>query len=557
MRTSSKNGIVKFVQSAFDAGMRYVVCSPGSRNAPLIIAFDAHPQIKTYVVHDERSAAFYALGMADFLQQPVGIVCTSGSALLNYYPAIAEAYYRAVPLVVLSADRPAEWVNHGDGQTIVQQNVYQNHIRFQATIEEHSDNSGKIQEGFNIALGKWRGPIHFNFPLSEPLYETQEVDAPISSRRKLPYSQFTLSSTEKSLIKSAWKTNTKVMILCGQMYKNSRLHHLLEQFSNRSSVSVLTENTSNLVNFHRWNHCVDRSLSSISEEELPHFQPEILITIGEAIISKRIKQFLREAPIRHHWRVASEFPEMDTYRHLTHQFDCTAVQFFEELNQLDLPLQNSNFSGKWKQLDFKNQEKLIDFLPTSPYSDFSVIHSVLDFLPENSVLHMANSSVVRYCQLFDPISSVEYYCNRGTSGIDGSTSTAAGFAIHSPKLNVLITGDVSFFYDSNAFWNSHFPDNLKVILVNNAGGGIFRIISGSKSTEQLEDYFEAKHETSAKGLCETHSVAYARASNQEEVNLEVVKLFECQQSKVLEIFTPSNENSVVLEAFFKKMSGEE
>lgn len=554
MHTTSKNGIVSFVQKVVEMGMTHVVCSPGSRNAPLVIAFDAHPSITTYVVHDERSAAFYALGMADALQKPVGVVCTSGSALLNYYPAVSEAFYRYVPLIVMSADRPAEWVNHGDGQTIVQTNVYQNHIRFEATIDENEADMELIKNGFQTAKGEWSGPIHFNFPLTEPLYETQEISSFSPASEMMSHSKFNLSSTEKSLVERVWGETKKVMILCGQLNKNNRLQYLLEQFSNRSSVAVVTENTSNLVSFHRWNHCIDRSLASISEEEIEDFQPDLLITIGGAIVSKRIKQFLRKAPIQHHWKIGAEFPEMDTYRHLSHQFSCSPTQFFEELNLLELPLQDSNFSGKWKQLDFANQEKLNDFLPSVSYSDFSVIHSVLDFLPDNSVLQMSNSSIVRYCQLFDPIPSVDYHCNRGTSGIDGSTSTAAGFAIHSDKLNVLITGDVSFFYDSNALWNQHFPKNLKIVLVNNGGGGIFRIIPGPRSSDQLEEYFEAKHSTSAEHLCKAHSIDYSKATNQEEVETGIIQLFQSENAQLLEIFTPSNENEGVLDAFFEKMS---
>ena len=551
IRTTNKPGISALIDECTRHGMKHVVCSPGSRNAPLVIAIDQHPDIETIVIHDERSAAFYALGMAQALSAPVGLVCTSGSALLNYYPAVAEAYYQEIPLVVLSADRPAEWVDHGDGQTIVQKGVYANHIRYQMTVSEHKCSEEDVSIAFNAALNKWVGPIHFNVPLTEPLYEIEEHDWEKKSSIDHLSADFELTEEERIPFREAWISSPKKMILCGQMDFSSSLKNDLEELSNDSSIAVLVENTSNLNGKH-WVHCLDRTLAGITEEEIEAFQPDLLITIGGAIISKRIKQFLRASDIKFHWRIGYSFPEMDTYRALTNHFSAKPGQFLREILKNDFPRNESRFGSVWKQRDFMIQENQKDFLTAVEYSDFAVFETLLDYLPEGCNVHMANSSVVRYCQLFDPITSLRYFSNRGASGIDGSTSTAAGISlIDSGKCNVLFTGDISFFYDSNALWNANLPANLRIFLINNEGGGIFRIIDGPRKSEQLEKYFEAHHTQKAEFICKAHEVEYLKAHSIAEIERGLHNFFEeDDRPKLMEIFTPRERNDEVLKAFF-------
>ncbi|MDG1334030.1 MAG: 2-succinyl-5-enolpyruvyl-6-hydroxy-3-cyclohexene-1-carboxylic-acid synthase [Crocinitomicaceae bacterium] len=554
MTTSDKEHITTFIHACIRNGMTHVVCSPGSRNASLVIAIDEHPALETIVVHDERSAAFYALGMAQELKSPVGLVCTSGSAMLNYYPAVAEAYYQCVPIVVMSADRPSEWVNHGDGQTIVQEGAYSNHIRYQTTISKELDDLSietEVKHAFTAGTKSWLGPIHFNLPLEEPLYEKREVEWEQESKIEHKADEFSLSDESKSALRDTWNSSPKKMILIGQHDKDLALKNGLFDLCNDSSIAVLVENTSNLTH-QRWVHCIDRTLGGISDDDIEKYHPDLLITLGGAIISKRIKQFLRNAPIQSHWKIGHDFPEMDTYRKLTHSFETNPSNFVDALLEMNLDRNQSNFGSMWKQRDFLNQEKLPAFFETIPYSDMSVFETVLDYIPESAHLHMANSSVVRYCQLYDPIPSLRYFANRGTSGIDGSTSTACGVALSSPNVcNVLITGDVSFFYDTNAFWNKQLPSNLRVFLINNGGGGIFRIIPGPRESDQLEDYFEAHHDRKAEFICKAHDVNYVSASSLEDIESQMADFFEeCDRPKLMEIFTPRELNGEVLGEYF-------
>lgn len=562
MISSNKIGVQLIVQQCVAHGMKNVVCSPGSRNAPFVIALDEHPDINCFVVHDERSAAFFALGMAQQLNEPVGIVCTSGSAALNYYPAVAEAYYQCVPLVVLTADRPAEWVDQGDGQTIVQKEVFKNHIRYSCQFSEKvnsPDEQWYIERETAIAFSEgnsvWKGPIHFNVALNEPLYGSAEVEKGQGKRIELVRGAFHFSNRNASACIEAMKMPKK-MIICGQLNPDPVLLEQLKIFANDASVAILVENTSNLVDM-KFVHCIDRTLNAISEDELSDYTPDLLITLGGAVVSKKIKAFIRKANPKQHWKIGFEFPYMDTYQSLTHSFQVEPAIFLKELNGLHYDRSITNFGAKWKQKDFLVQEKMGKFFQNVDYSDIKVFETILDFIPEMASIHMANSSVVRYCQLFDPIRSIRYWSNRGTSGIDGSSSTACGAAfVQKDELHVLITGDVSFFYDSNAFWNKNLSANLRVILINNGGGGIFKIIPGPASSSQLEKYFEAQHDYNAEHLCKAFGLEYLFADSIDKIENQMESFYSVEvngRPKLLEIKTPGDINHLKLEEFFQTL----
>jgi len=430
------------------------------------------------------------------------------------------------------------------------------------TIDEYVQGSSgkdylieKIDAAFSKANHQWKGPIHFNVPVSEPLYEMIEKDFSLPAKTNHSKSNdFHFSEEEGKFVEEKWSSCAKKMILCGQMDKNGAIQSVLDAFSNDSSVVVIVENTSNLRG-NRFVHCIDRTLTAISDDLIEDFQPDLLITIGGAIVSKRIKTFLRESTIKEHWNIGYSFPEMNTFRKLTKHFNCTSLAFLVELKKLNLKFHSSSFGNKWKQLDVVVNDKLQDYNRDLTLSDLKVVEVILDFIPENSILHMGNSSIVRYCQLFDPILSVDYYSNRGTSGIDGCSSTAAGIAhVSVGKLNVLITGDVSFLYDSNALWNDYLSNNLCIIVVNNQGGGIFKIIDGPQRTNQLEKYFVAKHNYSAKHIADAFNIEYSKANSLEELENEIPLFYQkstTDRPKILEVFTSPELNDVELKKYFE------
>lgn len=559
MKSSAKLEVQLVVDACLKGGVTHVVLSPGSRNAPLSIAFDEHPAFTTYVIPDERAAAFYALGMALQLERPVAIACTSGSAPLNYFPAVAEAYYQGIPLVVLTADRPEEWVDQGDGQTIVQENVYGSHVLTAVQLNAiHTDQQRwlferKCAEAIQQSNGKQKGPVHLNIPFTEPLYLTSEEPQQIRQWIHLAEEQVQLTTGEEELIRQLWNTSERRMIICGQMPVNPRLQKVLSELANDPSIAILVEHTSNL-NDRRFVHCIDRSLNQLQEEDLEAFSPDLIIAIGGAVISKRIKTFLRNVTTAKTIRIGDGFPFMDTYQSLV--FSTTA----NPAGIIGLFLENGDapacsvFGSRWNQLDLVSGMKHTDWLKQCPFSDLKAMEIILDSVPENAQLHLANSSIIRYALLFDPVKSIIYRCNRGTSGIDGSSSTACGAALMQPyNWHVLISGDMSFFYDSNAFWSGHKPANLRVVVLNNGGGDIFNIIPGPDTTAQKDRYFVAQHSFSAEHICKAYGLGYFTASSEIEIEQELEAFFAYEENgtpKLLEIHTSGIENSEILKQYF-------
>lgn len=533
-----------------------VVISPGSRNAPLTVGFTNHPNIKTMSIVDERCAAFFAMGIAQQTQKPVAVLCTSGSALLNYYPAIAEAFYSNIPLVVISADRPKHFIDIGDGQTIRQENVYDNHILFSANLIEDATktmfNSNLISKALQTAISK-KGPIHINVPFDEPLYETvAELERVIEKKVKQSFDEIMLpqlsckDKLEDGRLKDIWKDATKKMILVGTNYPDNTLQVLLNQFEKDHSVIILTETTSNIASGKTINS-IDQLIFSLSEEQLEELKPEVLITFGGMIVSKKIKQFLRKQQPNHHWHIDG-LKSIDTFHCLSEHINEDPIDFLPKLAVL--PLTESTYQQKWLLEKDKRAAKHQEYIDQALFSDLKVFEHVLGSIPDNLQLQLANSSIIRYTQLFDVNKTLAIFCNRGTSGIDGSTSTAIGAAIAEKKQTLFVTGDLSFFYDSNALWNAYIPSGFRIIIINNSGGGIFRFIPGPKSTNAL-DYFETPHQLTAEHLCKMHQLTYSFASNISELKERISDFYaDSEQPKVLEVFTDKEVNEKVLKEYF-------
>ena len=565
MISSTKIQVQFIVKQSVALGLKYVVCSPGSRNAPLLIAFNQHPEIECIIIPDERCAAFYALGIAQQTDALVGVCCTSGSAALNYYPAIAEAYYQQTPLLVFTADRPISWVDQGDGQTIVQHEVFKNHIRFSTTITENTWDkeqqwfvNRQISEAFHAANGTVKGPVHFNLPFSEPLYDQVEINESVFIEPiQISTLNHSLSDQQLKQIQQTWEKSPKKMILCGQMGPNEALENSLKFISEDPSVIILVENTSNLVHL-QFVHCIDRTLQGIKETELADFAPDLLVILGGAVVSKKIKSYLRKFTPKETWKVGHDFLFMDTYQSLVHSFPMDPFTF---IKSIDLTTSNydANYRNKWKQKDYINKDKALAFISQQTvFSDLVATNLVLDYIPENSNLHLANSSIVRYAQLEDPIKTIHTFCNRGTSGIDGSTSTACGASFVTPnKCNTLITGDISFFYDSNAFFNKLSLSNFRIFLINNDGGGIFKIIPGPNTTNELNDFFVFEHGYSAEYICKAFGVKYYSAKSISDIEQQMEEFYTITSSdkpSLMEIFTDSELNDKILKHYFDALS---
>jgi 2-succinyl-5-enolpyruvyl-6-hydroxy-3-cyclohexene-1-carboxylate synthase len=527
-----------------------IVISPGSRNAPLIIGFGNDPFFTCYSIADERSAAFFALGIAQQIKEPVALVCTSGSALLNYYPAFAEAFYSQIPLLVISADRPQSKIDIGDGQTIRQENVFVNHSLFNANLSEEAseNNDDLIQEAINMAFAK-RGPVHINVPFEEPLYETTSellVKPKINA-----FESITSSSEDLASYASLWNSSKKKLVLVGVNEPNAIEQRYLDLLANDPSVVVLIETTSNL-HHPRFINTIDSIITPFTEKDFLEFQPEILVTFGGMIVSKRIKAFLRKYQPQNHWHI-DDLRAYDTFGCLSKHFVMQPNNFFHSFFQLTQVVE-STYSQLAQDIKAYRQKKSVEYLGKIPFSDLKVFKKIISVIPIDYQLHISNSSPIRYAQLFDIEKSIEVYSNRGTSGIDGSTSTAIGAAVGNNKPCVFIAGDIGFLYDSNALWNNYIPNNFKIILINNGGGGIFRILPGHKETPVFNTFFETSHCLTAEHLAKMYGLNYLIASNEATLEKSLKDLFlQDDKPTLLEVFTPTLENDKILLDYFKAL----
>ena len=563
--------------------VKHIVISPGSRNAPLTIGFTHDDFFNCYSIVDERCAAFFAMGIAQQIQEPVAVVCTSGSALLNYYPAIAEAYYSHIPLVVLSADRPKHLIDNGDGQTIKQKNVYGEHVLYSANLkldlkdEENSIaendlpifkslenklerflglqkdiqtyNESEIHEALTTANLK-SGPVHINIPFDEPLYDM--VDA-LTINPKPFKIQTIVDAVDDSEIESlldVWQSAKRKMILVGVLHPNSIEQKWIQKIADDNSILVFTETTSNL-HHPDFFPGIDKIIAPLDDDGFKALQPDVLLTFGGLIVSKKIKAFLRSYKPKHHWHVGLTRAN-DTFFCLDKHIKLRPNTFFSAfLPNVELH-NNSRYKSTWLSVRQNRRNKQEAYIETLPFSDFTVFNTVLKNIPEQSQLQLGNSSAIRYTQIFYIHNSISVFCNRGTSGIDGSTSTAIGAAVASVQRTTFITGDLSFFYDSNALWNNYIPKTFRIILINNEGGGIFRILPGHKDTENFDYYFETKHHLTAKQLCEMYGFDYVTAKDENQLEAQLNAFYNVSEKpKLLEIFTPARINDKILLDYFK------
>lgn len=554
---SAKKGIDQLAAICAAKGIEHAVLSPGSRNAPLVIAFNQNPEIECHSIVDERSAGFFGLGIAQQTQKPVALACTSGSAALNYAPAIVEAYYQEIPLLILTADRPVEWVDQGDGQTIRQRGIYSDYVKgsFELIQDASSENATWhneliIAQAIETSLTPPFGPVHINVPLTEPLYEQSKQAQPIQKLARKILPEPSLDDPNLNVLAAIWNRLARKMILCGQHYPNAQLNQALNVLSQDPGAVVLTETPSN-VHGESFIDAIDRVVFTLDENDMD-WEPELLITIGGQVISKRIKSLLRKWRPKVHWHIHPGDHMLDTYQSLTHHIQMDDAQFMHQLAERVQTNGASNYGALWQNRESSTASRKADFLAKAPYSDLKVFEQITEHLPNGSQLQMANSSSIRYVQLFGHNPEIQYFSNRGTSGIEGCTSTAAGAATVFEGITTLVTGDLAFLYDINGLWNKNLPGNLRIIVINNGGGGIFRFVPGPSSTEEMEPFIEAAQDMRMEHLAKAYGVGYQFCDNEADLERILPVFFQTHRDKalILEVKTPRTENDQVLKAYF-------
>ncbi|SIR67793.1 2-succinyl-5-enolpyruvyl-6-hydroxy-3-cyclohexene-1-carboxylic-acid synthase [Chryseobacterium sp. RU33C] len=551
---SSKRSIQILAHLLQQYGIADIVISPGSRNAPLAIHFSEIDGFNCYSIVDERSAAFVAMGMAKSEKKPAAITCTSGSAVVNYYPAVTEAFYQNIPLLVLTADRPTDFVDIFDGQTIRQKDVFHQHSYGDFQLLEDSKENAEdinfdiIKKAIELCFEK-QGPVHINIPLEEPLYElVSELPTFPTVEKTIKHKEYEIPS---NLI-AEWHTSQRIMLLVGTRDYSPELENQLTQLVKNHSVVVLSEANSNLYHEKFFKH-IDRYIFNFTEEDYKTYAPDLLITVGQNVVSKKVKQFLRSARPKQHWHL-DEVWQPDTYFSLTEKIEVKPEVFFSKLLKF-INLEPRPYYNLWDVLRDKKDAKHEQFLNTIDFSDFYFFNKASQAIPENYNIHFSNSSGIRYAQLFD-FGKRKIYCNRGTSGIDGSTSTAMGFAIKNENPTLLITGDLSFFYDINGLWNQYIPPFVRIMIFNNGEGNIFKIIPGPRNANPntLDEFIATKHRKNAESLAKHFGFSYIRVEDELTLDRVLENFFKPDvQPKILEVNTLGKNSADILKSYFEFM----
>lgn len=546
------NTIYNISQIFAEKGVSRVVLSPGSRNAPLTISFSRNPSIETYNIVDERSAGFIALGMSLKSRAPIAICCTSGSAMLNYAPAVSEAYYQNIPLIIISADRPPEWIDQRDGQTINQVNALANFVKgsfsLPVDLDDESDTQNfdnQVNQAINLACAPPFGPVHINIPFREPFYPETEKEYQFEDASIIKATPQKNHTDYDDLIKR-WNSFNKKLILIGQNESNSNLTDALKTIKNPLIVDVISNvKLDNCINTH------DLFLANINSNQSNSLSPELLVTTGKSLISKNLKIFLRKNKPIEHWHFEDTDKLADTFRSITHHYKTPLCDFLATIsnddNKNDFSFQiEKNYLQNWNMLEEKTCKTLSRSIQNQEFSEVKAYYHVYSSLPKNTDVHLANSMTVRYANFFQFSNKldIEVYANRGTSGIDGSNGAAVGNAIIGERNVILLTGDLSFFYDRNSFFHQYNISKLKIIVFNNQGGGIFRLIKGPSELPELKQHFETRHYHNASFTAAEYGFDYYKSVDEDSLSNGLTELFKDSKTpQLLEVFTEPETNS--------------
>lgn len=541
-------------------GIRHAVLCPGSRSAPLTLGFARNKSIRCWTFSDERSAAFTALGMASQTHKPVALVCTSGSAAYNFAPAVAEAFYQQIPLIVFTADRPAEWIDQYDGQTIRQKELYGQHVKgyFELPVDyTHPDAEWHavriINDAVNLSFNGQPGPVHINAPFREPLYPRAGEKTVRKSLRVIEPVPAASSIAEKDWVdlKRALGSARKVLVVSGQMDYDAALCRTLSDFHPWPLAGDILCNLHSLPFLIRH---TDTFLGQIPAEAQEALRPDLLITFGKSLISKNLKLFLRKHQPAEHWHLQESGMVADTFQSLTKIIPVSPLVFFGKMKSLSPSRSQTwnTYQEAWQSAEAKTIKNIESFFKVKRPGEFQLVRDVLTGLPSRCNLHLSNSMSVRYANhigLRPDQKNVVVMANRGTSGIDGCTSTAVGHALTSAVPNILITGDQAFFYDRNAFWHNYDLKNLLVVLLNNHGGIIFNLIDGPSGLPESSEFFITEQKLNARSLATEFGLAYVEGSK-----AKLNSFFKPgKKAKILEMESSQARNKKIFEDFKKSI----
>ena len=562
--------------------METAFISPGSRSAPLTIAATQCGLFHCRIVVDERAAGFTALGHAQATGKPSLLICTSGTAAYNYAPAIAEAYFAQVPFLVLTADRPPEWVGQANGQTIYQDQLFGRHckafykVALQADHEDAVWNLDRLaNEACHQSMDSAPGPVQINMPFREPFYpkeqelhtlkedQNPQTIALPKKQHQIPDASWEALYTEicpsfKSITRgiAMMEALDRIMIVIGQMEPNTMDWDAFQVFCEYFRPVVLADVTANVPPPIQAVRHTDLLLNKIEDGAL--YQPELLISFGSPLLSKKLKQFLRAHAPQMHWNLRENGQVVDTLQCMSRALPVSPDQFFNRFREdglYDYVIKGpdgGSFAQQWMRAEEMARQYLVSSTTDTLFSELQGFRLIGDLLPGQAHVHLGNSMPVRFADLlaYGQDKPLHVHSNRGACGIDGCLSTAVGHALARPEeLHVVILGDLSFFYDQNGLWQESLPHNLRIIVSNNRGGGIFRLIKGPSQTPDFERWFETPHQRKAQSIAEDYGLAYWMVENSSDMKTALRQLFKGEEVGILEFFTEGVKNEQAHKSF--------
>ena len=474
--------VFSFASELYAYGVREVVISPGSRSTPLALAFEAHPNIKTWIHPDERSAAFFALGLIKGSEKPVAILCTSGTAAANYTPAIAESQISRLPLVVLTSDRPHELRSVGAPQAINQVNMFSNYVNFQFDLpiadgSEHTIDTinYQMQIASQYLYGPHKGPIHFNLPFRDPLTPDLNATELLTSEMKiLPHYQKSIDASALRLILN----KKKGLIIVGDMQ-----HQAVDQILTYATIHDLPILADPLSQLRKFNHPNVITTYDLLYRSHLNIDADFIIRVGKPVISKKLNQWLTRTNAFQ--ILVQNNDKIDVFPTPPHiSYEISANDFFRSL--VNEPTVNrKDWIERWQSIEAQSRKAITQHMSQAT-DESAFVSTLIQKLTKDDALFVSNSMPIRDVDnlLFD--SEVEVYANRGANGIDGVISTALGMAVH--KKVTLLIGDLAFYHDMNGLLMAKLNDiHINVVILNNDGGGIFSYLPQKTAAEQ---YFE-------------------------------------------------------------------
>lgn len=542
-------------------GVRDIVVSPGSRNAPLVVAVVRKGAFRIHNVVDERSAAFVALGMASRSGNPVALICTSGTALLNYAPAVAEAYYRTVPLIVVSADRPAAWIDQDDSQTIRQFEALENIVNLSVDIDSNYDTADftwytnrQINDAVIAATARRQGPVHINIRLDNPLGRLVEAPNNADEQRIIRALRPEATIKNDDIIDLAETlTNKRVLIIAGFGAPDRRIVSALRKVENTRHVVVMHEAQSNINGLENAIDRIDATLAVMSDDELTEMAPDVVITFGGSLVSRMVKKWLRHVPgLEHiHIGIGPRDRSVDVFCRLVTRIEVDPAVFLSKFAAaLAVRDCDTNFKARWMAVRDRSRTVLDRFVNHSSWCDLWATQRFISSIPRRLDLQVSNGTSVRYLQMADYAGIHRIDCNRGVSGIDGSTSTAIGAAVVSSTRTVLLTGDTSAKYDIGALGIDFIPGNFVIAVLNNGGGDIFRFIGATSALDECETHLAMPSSLPLEQLAKAYDFEYVRIASKAELDRAVKRIWRSDSRLLVDIDTRGADNAEILRNFF-------